>query len=735
MNKTIRFLLIFLMIFSVATVAKAQYTTPGNNLSLTFDDLVTLSGGVVTTSDGDYFVNNTLIISATDTLKILQPETIRVAATIRIEVLGKFISDPAEGQVVFTAQDTTVTASNFRGFRFEDADDAVFRNTVVKYGGGIQLIGTEALFEYCVIRNNGSSNVSGAVNYSGCSPVIRYCEFHENARAAIASGANVTGSPQILHNIFIHNTMDNSNRPQINIGPGMSDTIYIVGNYIEGLNDNAGGIGLSNLLGGANTLALIAENTIINNRYGYAQTGNNISSLIRDNMIMDNNIQGAPMQGGSGLNFLGNTNNFSVVRNNLISGNLWGVTIQNTALPEFGTADDHGGNVLYNNGNTGQTYALYNNTPNPVSAIGNYWGDNDTETIESYIFHEPDDGNLGLVTYEPIMTLHPEILTFNFTQEQNPGLDGDYEGVFDEENHEIYFVFPEGTDVTALVPSIELPMGVAIVPADGEPQDFTQSVAYTASVPHGDEQVWTILVEVEAPDIHTVNFVVIDENENELSDAVVTFDGVTNEAGDYVFENVMPGTYDYTVALFGYQTAEGSIEVIDQDITETVILEQISYSLTFIIQDQEEQLIEDAVIVFEGEEYEPGHYVFEDLLPGVYNYIIYAESYKDFDGSVEITDSDVELNIMLEPELSVQNIAFSEFQVYPNPASTYFMADFSGTESALLTVTDLTGRIILQRSLEAGTTRIETNRLPSGIYIVTLRNPDQAVVRKLNISR
>ena len=498
MNKTLRYLFILLAITFIAPFAMAQYTTPGNNLSLTLDDLVTLSGGVVTTSDSDYFVNNTLIISATDTLKILQPETIRVAANFRIEVLGKFISDPTEGQVVFTAQDTTATESNFRGFRFEDADDAIFRNTVVKYGGGIQLIGTEAVFEYCVIRNNGFSNVSGAINYSGCSPVIQYCEFRENGRSAIASGANVTGSPQIIHNSFYHNTMDNSNRPQINIGPGTSDTIYIVGNYIEGLNDNAGGIAVSNNLSVGNTLALIAENIIVGNRYGYAQTGGNISSVIRDNIILDNDIQGNPMLGGSGLNFLGNTNNFSVVRNNIISGNLWGVTIQNTAQPEFGTAGDHGGNVFFDNGNTGQTYALYNNTPNPISAIGNYWGSNDAVTVESYIFHQPDDGNLGLVTYDPFMTLHPEILSFNFSQALNPGLDDDYEGVIDEENFTVHFMFPQGTDVSSLIPDIIIPFGAEITPDTGEPQDFILPVVYSVSVPHGDEQEWTVTVEVES---------------------------------------------------------------------------------------------------------------------------------------------------------------------------------------------------------------------------------------------
>jgi hypothetical protein len=739
MNKTLRLFLIILAIIVIAPGAKAQYTTPGNNLSLTLDDLVTLSGGVVTTSDGDYFVNNTLIISATDTLKILQPETIRVAATIRIEVLGKFISDPAEGQVVFTAQDTTATASNFRGFRFDDADDAVFRNTVVKYGGGIQLIGTEALFEYCVIRNNGSSNVSGAVNYSGCSPVIRYCEFRENARAAIASGANVTGSPQIMYNSFIHNTMDNSNRPQINIGPGASDTIYIVGNYIEGLNDNAGGIGLSNLMGGVNTIALIAENTIIGNRYGYAQTGNNINSVVRDNIILDNDIQGNPGLGGSGINFLGNTNNFSVVRNNLISGNLWGITIQNSALPDIGTEDDHGGNIIFDNENDFYAdqdafiHSIANATSNIVSAIGNYLGYNDIEQASNTLWPRPDEEGVTTILYDPIMTLHPEILSFNFSQALNPGLDDDYIGVFDEENQEIYFFFPEGTDVTSLIPSIELPLGVSVDPADGEPQDFTQPIVYTASVPHGDEQIWTVVVEVEAPEMYTVNFIIINEDGNELTDAVITLNGEANDAGDYVFEDVMPGTYEYTVSLFGYHTAAGIVEVTDEDIIETVVMELITYTLTFVIKDETEDEVTNAVIILDGIEYDAGVYVFEDLLPGVYDYMVSAESYQDFEGSIEISDADLELNIVLEFAVSVPEFANGKLNIYPNPAASYFMLNMENAEQAELMLNDLTGRRVLQKTIESPTERVDVGHLPNGIYVVTLQTTSKAFVGKLNI--
>ena len=647
MLKKIHFLFTLVVFLIITQGAKAQYTTPGNNLSLTLQELVGMSGGVVTETDGDFFINSTLTIAATDTLKILEAETIRTAATVRIEIMGKFISDPAEGLVIFTAQDTTSSAANFRGFRFEDADPAVFRNTVVKYGGGIQLIGTEALFEHCIMRNNGHSNVSAAITYSNSSPVIRYSEFRENSRSALASGANVLGSPKIMYSSFIHNTTENSNRPQINLGPGAADTIKIVGNYVEGLYPVVGGIAVSNLLGGGSSKVLIADNVIVNNRYGYAQTGNNISSVVRGNTILNNDIQGNPMQGGSGLNFNGVTNNHAIVRSNLISGNLWGVTIQNTAQPEFGTAEDHGGNVFFDNGNSGQIYALYNNTPNPINAIGNYWGGNTTEEAEQHIFHQPDDAALGLVTYLPIMQLHPQVNSFAFRAEDNEGLQEDLMGIIDSENHQITVYVAAETDVTQLIPDFSVALGVSVSPDSNEPRDFTQDVEYTLSVPHGDEQVWTVTLVTEEPDLFIVSFQVKDENQTSIDNAVITLNGDTNDAGDYVFEGLMPGIYDYTVAAPGYIPAEGTVEITDDNVDVEITLSLLTYQLTFVVTDEDGAAVEDAVIYLDGEEYPAGEYVIDGLLPGTYDYAVSAEGYETVVGTVEVVDEDVQEMVVL----------------------------------------------------------------------------------------
>lgn len=579
MNKTLQTLAGIALFFFMLPASQAQYTTPGNNLSLSLQDLVSMSGGVVTFSDGDYFVNNTLMISATDTLKILQAETIRVAQGVRLEFQGKFISDPQQGRVVFTAQDTTAAAANFRGFRFEDADMAIFRNTVVKYGGGIQLIATEAVFEHSVFRNNGFSNVSAAITYSNCNPIVYHCEFRENARSAMASGANVVGSPQIFYSRFIHNTTDNSNRPQLNLGPGGADSIRFVGNYVEGLYTNAGGIAISNTLSVGSTKALVKDNLIVENRYGYAQVGGNISSVIRNNTMIHNNIQNNPGLGGSGINFAGPASSQSVVRENLIYGNLWGITVQNAAVPNMGTADDHGRNVIFGNENNfyenegAFIHSIANATAGILTAIGNYLGSNDLETASHTLYPRPDEMGNTTILYAPIMTLEIELQAFSFTQNLNPDLLQDYVGELDEENLEIHFLLPYNVDVTSLVPEITTPLGVFTSPASGVAVDFSDPVVYTLSLPHGDEQQWTVFVELDDPPVFTLTFQVEDEQGNAIPNAVISLEGSAYDEGVYVIEDLLTGSYEFMVSAPGFYSVEGTIEIIDQDVQTTVVLQ------------------------------------------------------------------------------------------------------------------------------------------------------------------
>ncbi|MDD4372663.1 MAG: T9SS type A sorting domain-containing protein [Bacteroidales bacterium] len=572
-----KFSFITLLIILSGFTVKAQYITPGNNQTFTLDDLVDLSGGTVSFENGSYIINNALTISATDTLKISEATVLKIAAGLRPEFYGSFISNPESGEVVITAVDTITPGQGFDGLRFEDSQANYFANTRITHGGGISLIETEATFEYCTFVHNSSASTSNVINYSNCDPIIRYCRFVENERSAIGSGANTEGSPQIYFNEFIHNTTDNSNRPQINLGPGAADSIYIVGNYVEGFHDNVGGISINSLVGVGNTKAVVSGNIIVNNRYGYAQIGSNISSRITDNIILDNDIQNDPMLGGSGLNFYGaNTTNKAVVRRNLISGNLWGITTQQVFDLDLGTSMDPGGNVFYENGNGGATYAFYNNIAEDVNAIGNYWGTNDVAVAETYIFHQPDDGTLGLVTYEPIKTLEPEFLSFALLASNNPQLENDISGTIDYDNFTVTLEVPAGISLTNLIPTYTVELGIIGNPASEVAQDFNENVVYALNTPHGSEAEWTVIANQQSA-TYDLTFMVEDEDGVAISGAEIILEGVgtqsTNDSGIAIFESLEPGIYVYEVLVEAYEPVNGSVELIDENHTELIVMD------------------------------------------------------------------------------------------------------------------------------------------------------------------
>ncbi|MBP5573129.1 MAG: DUF1565 domain-containing protein, partial [Bacteroidales bacterium] len=90
-------------------------------------------------------------------------------------------------------------------------------------------------------------------------------------------------------------------------------------------------------------------------------------------------------------------------RNNVITGNLWGITAIYFHDIDMGTEEDWGRNEIHDNGNGGVVYDLYNNSSCDLMAIGNDWGTTSLERIEDHIYHQPDDPALGLVTFYPFI--------------------------------------------------------------------------------------------------------------------------------------------------------------------------------------------------------------------------------------------------------------------------------------------------------------------------------------------
>ncbi len=396
--------LMFAIIFVCSCLlTQAQYTTPGTGVNWNLDDLVANSGGVVSLeANGQYSISQDLTLATNDTLTTITAEEINVSDGVLVTVMGTYISHPESGIVFFKALN-----DHYLGFRFEDSPGSELTNTYFKKAGGIAVVNSDMAFHYCDFNEFNQENSTGTINLFQSSPTIEFCSFSDNDGPAVMSGANSTSSPQILNCEINFNVASNSNTPQINLGTSGSDSIRIINNEIIGNPENimAGGIAITTLAGGS-IEARIEGNIIRDNRYGITCYGSNIGSVICGNEIVDNNTQNLPMLGGSGINFFGTETNQSLVSGNIITGNLWGITIQGTAQPNFGLLEGEpfnpGANTLMNNGNEGEVYDLYNNTPGNIMAQNNYWGTNDPDTVEMHIFHQPDDPTLGMIDYLPL---------------------------------------------------------------------------------------------------------------------------------------------------------------------------------------------------------------------------------------------------------------------------------------------------------------------------------------------
>ena len=503
--------------------ANAQWTSPGNGTIYDIDALVAESdGGVVCLGEQPYSQERPvyrfmadITISPNDHLLIPEHNfiefddvTLTIQGSLTVENLhsdpGNFFDKSPENENAHPR------------IRIEDATGAsMFERCVFLTFSGIQIINSEVTFNNCHINHFDTFHQSSAINFMNCDPVFTNCSFYSNEGAAISSPANANGSPQILNCYFLYNVVDNTNQPQINLGPGAADTIRIVNCTIKGGSyDMSGGISVADLMGTGDTKILLKDNIIKNNRYGYNQQGYRLGSLIIGNQFLDNNLEANPNNGGSGVSIYGmDANNKAKLRNNLISGNLWGITTIYYHDVDMGTEDDWGHNVLFGNGNGGAEYAIYNNGYSDVYAIGNYWGYNEEEQIESVIWH-----SVGEVIWRPYYELHPEVLDLVASQEMNPSLpfSTDYHGVIDAESQTITLSIPEeelifyGNPMTHVTLSLILPLGISC--SIDTPYDFMISIEqpynFTLSAPHGETQEWTILPEtytyLEEPNLNPI---------------------------------------------------------------------------------------------------------------------------------------------------------------------------------------------------------------------------------------
>ena len=412
------------LLLAFVSMLTAQWTSPGNGTTYTLPDLVSVSNGVVTNTGNVFAVNANLTISENDVLKIDNQVSRIDAGNVLITIKGSMVCSNTERVKLYG------TLTEHFSMRFENATDCELKTLYFSDGAGIKVIESDVDFIDCKFVYFTRDYSNAVIDFMNCNPLIEDCYFLLNEGAAISSPANGQGSPKIINCDFDSN-VNGANMPQINLGPGSEDTIYIIGNFIDGTyaTFHTGGISIADLMGTGETKILLKDNTIKNNRYGYNQQGYRLNSTIIGNAFLDNHHEDNPMNGGSGISIYGmDENNKAVIRNNVITGNLWGITAIYFHDIDLGTEDDWGNNQIHDNGNDGVIYDLFNNSTCDIMAVGNDWGTSNDQLIEDHIVHQNDDPSLGLVTFVPFIDIDGvnKYNTLYFEVSPNPVSNGNF---------------------------------------------------------------------------------------------------------------------------------------------------------------------------------------------------------------------------------------------------------------------------------------------------------------------
>ncbi|MEE4178188.1 MAG: choice-of-anchor J domain-containing protein [Bacteroides sp.] len=229
----------------------------------------------------------------------------------------------------------------------------------------------------------------------------------------------------------------------------------------------------------------------------------------------------------------------------------------------------------------------------------------------------------------------------------------------------------------------------------------------------------TFTVELDLP-VYEVSFEVQDLNASPISGAVVTVEGQTGDPGDYVFEFAQGG-YSYVVS-YEDSHVSGNFTVIDANLLVPVVLPIAgeTYTVTFVVNDEQGDDITDAVITLAGDENDPGDYVFENVAPGTYAWVADHPDFLYMEDEVTVVDQDVIVNVSMITT-SVHNPSIAGMKVFPNPAGDRLYVTFYGPVNGLRIV-NLIGRVLVEQAVESNEPRIEVplDGLRPGTYVLQI---------------
>ena len=215
-----------------------------------------------------------------------------------------------------------------------------------------------------------------------------------------------------------------------------------------------------------------------------------------------------------------------------------------------------------------------------------------------------------------------------------------------------------------------------------------------------------------------------------------------NDAGNYIFESIKAGTYEYKVQKVGYLTLDGQ-QSISGDTTIKVTLIAETFTVIFKIADVNDAGILDAQITFDNKKNSAGDYTFMGIKAGTYNYKVEKAGFIPVEGQAEVIDQNLTISVILPDSTSTTTNLLSEqcISLLPNPNTGRFILELSlrpSNSKIWLTVLDPTGRVVhrVQENSqgEIFTKELDLSFLSSGFYYIHVQDNQRTGVKKLIIN-
>jgi protocatechuate 3,4-dioxygenase beta subunit len=232
----------------------------------------------------------------------------------------------------------------------------------------------------------------------------------------------------------------------------------------------------------------------------------------------------------------------------------------------------------------------------------------------------------------------------------------------------------------------------------------------------------------------------VNNGTNPLQGATISLEGygqaTTDAAGEATFANVAPeNNINYSVEASGYNTAQGEVSVIDQNITEQVTLTATTYLVSFAVNEGTNPL-QGATISLEGYGQATTDAAGEATFANVASesniaYSVEASGYNTVQSDLSVTNQDITEQVTLTEIATGIETLLKELTLYPNPAERKFAlkTDLEGPFS--IQIFNNLGRLVLEKQTVANGEDISIHDLSQGLYFIQIVFDGKVQTRRL----